>query len=375
MNKTVIEEFEIFPWNDNLMIGIDEIDEQHKAIVRLLNKLANNLTQEEEVIVEDTFNELANYADFHFKCEEKIWNKYLKDETLIQCHKDSHDSFLPKVLELKEKNKDKTFNETLEEILLFLIRWLAFHIVDEDKRLVLIINSLNKGKEISEAIDETDTLMSASSMKSLIETILAMYDNLSLKAISLIRERKARIKAENELLDINKKLEKLSITDQLTNLYNRRYFDDVFERELNKSKRNKSVLSLILIDIDFFKKLNDTYGHARGDEVLKEVSNCLHSVCKRPNDLAFRVGGEEFTIVITDEDYNCVISLIDILQKSIHDLKIPNESSLFSNYLTISGGIVSKIPIQSDTIDSLMKIADERLYKAKKTGRNKIIVD
>ncbi len=372
MDKENIDNFEIFPWNKNLEVGIQEIDEQHQQIVVLLNKLANLLTHEKLFHVEDAFTELAQYADFHFKCEEKIWEKYIKNDDLISSHKESHDSFLPKVLEMKERDKDKPYNEVIENILLFLIRWLAFHIVDEDKRLALIINSLNDGKNISEAIYVTDEIMSGS-MRSLIDTILSMYDSLSLKAINLIRERKRRITAEKELRIINKKLEELSVTDQLTSLYNRRYFDDIFQREIEKSKRHKTILSVLLLDIDYFKKLNDTYGHAYGDKVLISVANCLKTVCKRPTDFACRVGGEEFTIIITNEDKNCAISLVEILQKAISSLQIENKNSQVSNFLTISGGLVSKIPAQNDTIDSIMRVADERLYKAKETGRNRII--
>lgn len=374
MSKVMIKNFEIFPWNENLKTGINKIDEQHKVIIMLINKLANNLTQEKEFEIEDTFNELAKYADFHFKSEEKIWEEHLHGSELVLLHKDSHDSFLPEVLKIKENNKDKSFTETAEEILLFLIRWLAFHIVDEDKRLVLIINSIKEGKKIHEAIAESENFRS-DSMKNLIETILSMYDSLSLKTISLIRERKARLEVEKELTNTNKKLEELSITDQLTNLYNRRYFDEVFQKELIKSKRNKTLLTVILIDIDYFKRINDTYGHSFGDVVLKNIADCLKKVCKRPNDFVFRVGGEEFTIIISNEDYDCAISLIEILQKSIRDLKIPNINSDISDYLSISGGMVCKIPTQEDSIDSIIKLADDKLYKAKENGRNKIIVN
>lgn len=374
MNKENIDKFEIFPWNKNLEVGIKEIDEQHQQIVILLNKLANLLTHEELFHVEDAFAELAEYADFHFKCEEKIWEKYIKNDDLVSEHKHSHASFLPKVLEMKEKNKDKPYNEIIEDILLFLIRWLAFHIVDEDKRLALIINSLNDGKNISEAIYVTDEIMSGS-MRGLIETILSMYDSLSIKAINLIRERKRRIKAEKELRIINKKLEELSITDQLTSLYNRRYFDDTFTREIEKAKRHKTIISVMLIDIDYFKKLNDTYGHAVGDKALISVAKCLKTICKRSSDFAFRVGGEEFTIIITNEDTSCAISLSEVLQKEIASLQIENKNSLVANFLTISGGLVSKIPAQNDTIDSIMKLADEKLYRAKETGRNQIVID
>ena len=211
------------------------------------------------------------------------------------------------------------------------------------------------------------------SLRGLINAILSMYDNISIKAIKLIRERTGRIKAEKELLKINEQLKELSITDQLTNLYNRRYFDNTLEKELNKAKRNKTNIGIISIDIDYFKSVNDNYGHAYGDEVLITVASCLKSVCKRPNDLVFRVGGEEFAILITNEDEDNLISLSKIMQNAIKDLKIENKHSKVSNYLTLSGGIISKIPTKDDTNDSIMKLADERLYLAKQFGRDRII--
>lgn len=367
------EELEVFPWNENFETGIQEVDEQHKTLVILLNKLANSLTQEKIAKVEDTFSQLAKYADYHFKSEEKIWEKYFdKRNLLFKSRKHSHDSFLPTVIELQEKNKDKPFYDTAEEILLFLIRWLAFHIIDEDKRLALIIDSINNGKELNEAKLISDSQMGGS-MKILVEAILSMYDSLSIKAINLIRERKARILAQKELRKINKKLEKLSITDQLTGLHNRRHFEEIFEQELKRAKRNNTIISLILFDIDYFKKLNDTYGHIQGDKALKSVAKCMKRVCKRANDFAFRVGGEEFAIVITNEESKTAIELCEILKKEIEEAQILNENSSVSKYLTISAGIVSKIPNDLDDIDSFSKIADERLYEAKELGRNLII--
>ena len=374
MNKLITETFEIFPWNENLLTGISKIDEEHQVIVSLINRLANNLIHEEEFEIEDTFNELAKYANYHFKSEEKIWKKYLNGNDLEILHKQSHYSFLPKILKIKEKNKDNSFTQTAEEVLLFLTKWLAFHIVNEDMRLALILQSLNQGKKIDEAVSEANEHENES-MKNLVETILSMYDHLSLKTISLIREKKARIQAETELLETNKKLEELSITDQLTNLYNRRHFDKVFKRELKKAKRNKTFLSLILIDIDFFKKINDTRGHIVGDKVLQEVAICLRNTCKRPSDFVFRVGGEEFIILITDEDYKSIVSLTQILQNNIKNLEIPYEKKNLKDFLTISGGVACSVPLQEDTVDSIVKIADNRLYKAKENGRNKIVFE
>ncbi len=92
------QKFEIFPWNDNFKMGIDEIDEQHKKLIELLNNLANILTQEESVEIQSAFLELAQYAQYHFESEEAIWEKSLKDSDLVIAHKKSHDSFLPKVI-------------------------------------------------------------------------------------------------------------------------------------------------------------------------------------------------------------------------------------------------------------------------------------
>ncbi|MGA1939381.1 GGDEF domain-containing protein [Arcobacter sp. YIC-310] len=363
----------IFPWNKNFETGIKQVDEEHKTLIKLLNKLANSLTQDKTFEIEETFNELAKYADYHFKSEEAVWEKHLKDNVLINFHKKSHNSFLPKVLEIREKNKDKTLHETIEEILMFLIRWLAFHIIDEDKRLAYIIHSIKDGKQIDEAQLISDNQMGGS-MRVLIDAILSMYDNISSKAIKLIRERKARIEAQRELQKINKELERLSITDQLTNLYNRRFFEELFQRELQKSKRNKNIFSVILFDIDYFKKLNDTYGHGKGDEALIKVAQCLKKVCKRPNDFVFRIGGEEFTIIITNEDAHTATNLAQLISKEIKALKIDNINSEVSAYLTISAGVISIKPTQYDTIESIMQQADKKLYQAKSLGRN-IIID
>lgn len=373
MSKNSYENFEIFPWNENLSIGIEQIDNEHKQLIILLNKLANALTNDTYVEVEETFNELAHYASFHFESEEKIWQEYIPDKELLQKHHNTHGSFLPKVLELKEKNKHKNYNEIIEEILLFLIRWLAFHIVDEDKRFALVIKGLNENKSFEQAVNDAQIVMNGS-MKSLIETILSMYDKLSIKTISLIKERKARLKAEKELRKMNKRLEELSITDQLTKIYNRRYFDEQLEVELQSAKENKKTLSVLIFDIDYFKKLNDTYGHAKGDEALKKIAKVLIQLSKDYEISSFRVGGEEFTIIFYNKEYKEVLKLIQELQFKIEQLRIENKNSLIGDFVTISGGLVSLIPKAEDSIDSLMKIADDRLYIAKEQGRDKIVL-
>lgn len=325
--------------------------------------------------MEMIFDELAKYANFHFYCEELIWNDYFdKDSFILVGHKkNSHNSFLPEVLKIKEKNKDLGIQKTLEEVLLFLIKWLTFHILDEDKRLAFIINHLSKGHELDSAIKQTDHLMN-SSMKKLIENILNMYNTLSSKAIDLIRERKARIKAEEELRAINKQLQELSITDQLTSLYNRRHFENAFNIELNRCQRDKKYLGVLLFDIDYFKKLNDTYGHQQGDIALKLIAQAMKDVAQRPIDYSFRLGGEEFCIMTSSNNKEEINILATMLTNRIKELKIENKNSLVSDILTVSGGVTSIIPTKEDTIDSIMVEVDKKLYDAKNKGRNQIIL-
>ncbi|MDH5553559.1 MAG: diguanylate cyclase, partial [Nitrosomonas sp.] len=258
-------------------------------------------------------------------------------------------------------------NEVIEGIVRFLIRWLAFHIIDNDKRMAFVIQHIKEGKSLEEAKSISDKKMNGS-IRLLIDTVLTMYDSLSSRSLDLMREKHKRHNAEQklnktnlQLRKINTKLKELAITDQLTGLFNRRHFNSVFTRELKRAYRNKSDLSLIILDIDFFKKLNDHHGHSEGDRVLTQVSKKIKSFCKRPTDYAFRLGGEEFGILSASQDPQGLSDFAEIIRKGIEDLKIANTASDISDVLTVSIGTVTKVPNETDTVDDYMFIADMRL--------------
>ena len=369
-----LNHLEVFPWNKNFETGHPEIDAQHKKLAELLNKLANALTHNEQTLVNDAFDELADYAHYHFEEEEAIWAEHFDEDSWLSSHQLSHASFLPTVLELKDKNTGKPLQDIIEDIVKFLIRWLAFHIIDDDKRLAIVVEAKKEGYSIEEAKNIADKKMNGS-IRVLIETILSMYDNLSSRTLKLMRERNARIEAEKELKAANKKLEELSITDQLTSLFNRRHFENIFEQELRRAKRDSCAITYILFDIDFFKKLNDTYGHHYGDQALKKIGAKLKEICRRPTDYAFRVGGEEFAVISVGNQTDNTNKFAEIIRQTILDLKIENAPSNVHKYLTISVGAVSKIPTQENDIYDLMKEADLLLYQAKNKGRNCVVSD
>ncbi len=374
-----INQLEVFPWNKNFETGIEIIDVQHQKLISLLNELAGALVRGNHLEINYFFDALAKYAEFHFETEEAIWIEYFGDDSWLSSHQLTHSSFLPKVVEIKEQETNKPQNEIIESIILFLIRLLAFHILDNDTRMAFVVHNVNQGLSFQEAKIVSDKKMSGS-IRVLIETVMIMYDSLSSRTLVLMRENYERQKIEAELHKANKqlrkvnlKLEALAMTDQLTGLFNRRHFRNVFAREIKRAHRHNIYLALIILDIDFFKRINDNYGHSKGDQVLIQISRKLKKLCQRPDDYAFRLGGEEFGVIAANLDHQGTVEFAEIIRKGIEELKILNGYSDGAKHLTVSIGTVTKTPDEMDTIDSYMAIADARLYKAKELGRNQAV--
>lgn len=180
------------------------------------------------------------------------------------------------------------------------------------------------------------------------------------------------IEKTNDLIEANKKLQLISRTDGLTQLYNRAYMDEVLKNEYLRSIRNKSSLSFIIIDIDYFKLYNDTYGHLQGDECLRQVSLCLQNIIKRPSDFLARYGGEEFVLILPETKDALIIA--NKCKEEIENLQIKHESSKILNVVSISVGLYTCFPTNINEITSIISRADEALYKAKECGRNRVEV-
>jgi len=163
------------------------------------------------------------------------------------------------------------------------------------------------------------------------------------------------------------KAKHLSLHDPLTGLANRRHFDLLLDREWRRGMRNKLPVSLIMFDIDYFKKYNDKFVHLGGDQCLVKVSHELKRFSRRPGDLAARYGGEEFVLLLGDTDLKHSIRIAEITRKSIYDLNIVYDDT---SQVTISAGVASIIPYVGQENSFLVKDADKALYCAKKAGRN-----
>jgi len=173
-----------------------------------------------------------------------------------------------------------------------------------------------------------------------------------------------------------KRAESLSITDELTGLFNRRHFNNLFPQELARAERDKKVIALMIIDVDFFKPYNDNYGHQRGDEVLQAVSKVLKDTLKRASDSLFRTGGEEFAVIAITPGTEDVQKIAETLRKAVEDLKLEHAYSQASPYVTVSVGLKVHQGQAAKPPDMALiyQLADKALYQAKENGRNQVSV-
>ena len=185
---------------------------------------------------------------------------------------------------------------------------------------------------------------------------------------------RARVKNHIELKRSRDLLQRLTTLDPLTGIDNRRRFDAYLSAEWGRAAREGQVLSLAMIDIDHFKPFNDRYGHAHGDRCLTRVAAALQASVLRPADLVARYGGEEFVCVLPDTDLAGAEQLAERMRAGVQALAIAHGTSSATGYVTISVGIAAVTPQTDDSANSLVEAADQALYEAKRSGRNRVCV-
>lgn len=181
-----------------------------------------------------------------------------------------------------------------------------------------------------------------------------------------------QIKAD--LQQANLELKRISYTDGLTQIANRRCFNETLEQEWQRLRREQQPLSLILCDIDYFKQYNDCYGHLAGDTCLQQVAQIITKCINRPADLTARYGGEEFAIILPNTDQEGAVIVAKTIQATLQSLQIPHVGSTVATYITLSVGISCLIPTLNCSFLELIAAADTALYQAKRQGRNTWIV-
>ncbi|NWH06847.1 diguanylate cyclase domain-containing protein [Desulfobacter latus] len=248
----------------------------------------------------------------------------------------------------------------------------AMYAIRETKQIRMMTDSVTSVKDknfnvMVPIVSKDDLGELAHTFNGMITEIQATYSQLQKYAKDLEEEVKERTQ---HLQQANERLERLSNVDGLTNVHNRRYFDDQLDKNWRNHVRNGLPLSVLLIDIDYFKKFNDTYGHQAGDSCLIQVALALQNTLKRPSDILARYGGEEFCAIISG-DADDAMKIGALLIQAVETLHIEHQPS-DKGIVSISIGVHSLIPTQNDDMSKFVELADQALYESKKTGRDRV---
>lgn len=204
-----------------------------------------------------------------------------------------------------------------------------------------------------------------------IATVVVLYGiRAALLHGKYARSQEELTKAATALLEANDQLLAMSIRDSLTGIYNRRHFDEALLQEWNRSRRIRQTLSLLMIDVDCFKALNDRYGHQTGDECLRAIASEISTHLKRPDDLVARYGGEEFAVILPGASGRGALTVAERIRTAVESIGFSNEDSLVSRVITVSVGISTEENFIEPDARALLKRADNALYEAKSSGRN-----
>lgn len=345
--------FEVFPWNKNFETLIGDVDDQHKILVRLINTLALNVAYQSDLpTLNAIFTELFDYANLHFKTEEEIWDHYLlKTDPWVVSHKRAHASFLKEVAQMKDRESSISVEKGIESVLAFLTHWLAFHILETDKRMAIAISEVKQGKDIESAKLLADQKLSGA-MKVLVETILTMYDELSVRTLQLMKEIIERQKMEAKLRlagnAIEHTLEGICITDSDFKIIE---VNPAFYQTTYYSQEEVMGKSLKQIKTGF----NDGKLNARVDDALKKTGHWSGEISSR--NKKEELDTEWLTLSAIRNENAEITNYVALFSNISHLIQQRSKLEMSANYDMLTG--LPNRHLLSDRLDLAVKHAQK----------------
>lgn len=358
-----------FRWDTYFATGIAEVDKQHFYLVALINKFARLLTENELHFddIEPVFQELTEYTVYHFQEEEKIMADAHIDARSYTQHIIAHTDFLSKVTEMHAGISAENITAA-KHLLDFLTHWLVYHILGMDQNMAKQIEAIKKGSTAEQAY-----LSEHKEVDSATEALLTALNGL----LCQVSERNKELQQLNQTLELkvqertqalqeaNLHLHQLAITDTLTNIPNRRFAMAHLSLLWEKAQQKNVPLSCLMIDIDYFKTVNDHYGHDAGDKVLIEISQKLQQTL-RTDDIVCRLGGDEFLVICENTEFSGAMHIAQLLCDAVAQLKVKVGEDTWLGSVSI--GVASR-QNKMEHLDQLIKIADRGVYLAKHAGK------
>ncbi len=360
-----------FQWDEHFVTGLEDVDHQHHNLVDLINKLGHLLADNELVFedVESLLIQLLDYAELHFWEEELLMQEVGVDLRHVTLQKKQHKEFIDEIKRLqKELAQDKP--EKGQYLLDFLTHWLACHILGIDKAMSRQVAAIESGLSPAQAYEQEERDVDSATAP-LLKALHALFEQVSIrnKELSELNEQlEQKVEQRTQaLLDANLHLEQMALTDVLTNLPNRRHAMGALVELWREAVEHKQPLSLMMIDADHFKEVNDTFGHDAGDEVLCEVSKTLtYSV--RNDDMVCRLGGDEFLIICPNTPLDGAMHIANIVREKVAQINLEFDNA-GSWQGSVSIGVAEMQPKMAH-YEELIKAADRGVYGAKSAGKN-----
>lgn len=372
----------VFVWGQEFETHVKKIDAEHRYLVELINSLGEKLSAEVTTFedLDPIFKELVDYSKYHFKNEETIMSDARVDIRHIKEHKNAHQNFIQKITEQYKKISVQNAKDAAKELLDFLVQWLTFHILGMDKNLSAQMRLIESGYNAEDAYNEIngvnheqlDTLVR--SFNGVFSVLMKYNEELLFLKKSLeeqVQERtRELIETNKKLENANKLLETMAMNDQLTGLANRHRMTSEFAIKWEEFQKENKIFSLIMIDLDNFKEINDTYGHDAGDLVITTFAKVL-KLSSHNDDIVCRLGGDEFLVICPNTQLDGAINLAQKIHKNIKGLFVKLGNSGWQGSASIGVSSCNKYSQK----EKLLKAVDNAVYQAKTRGKNCIFVD
>ena len=366
----------LFTWNDSFLTRLPAVDDQHRRLVGLINDLGElvvSASVADRARIEEVRDGVLDYARVHFADEEALMAAARLDPRHVDLHLAAHRAFVGDATELAERSagSDVAGTRALAE---YLVHWLAYHILDVDQAMARQMAAVERGAGPAEAYEREAALKHAGTeplLTALSGLFFAVSErNRELRALNQALEDRVAARTA-ELAAANVQLEALSTHDELTGLPNRRSAMASLARLWEERRRYGGALSLLMLDADGFKGVNDRFGHPQGDALLRELAGWLRQSV-RASDLVCRLGGDEFVVICPRSSGSAAAIVAEKLVRTRQPFRTPEGEVCWSGALSI--GAAEALDAMASG-DDLLAAADRALYVAKRAGGGRAVRD